>query len=48
MDPKAVDFGWNGVHRSSSKPPGVYVWMAEIDGCDGKKVLLKGDVTVIR
>jgi hypothetical protein len=28
--------------------PGVFVWWAEVELVDGKTILLKGDVTVVR
>ena len=48
MNPNDAAFGWNGVHRGQAMIPGVYAWLAEIDGCDGKRVLLKGDVTILK
>ncbi|MBC7775167.1 MAG: gliding motility-associated C-terminal domain-containing protein, partial [Phycisphaerae bacterium] len=44
-DPSA---GWNGVCRGVPVNPAVYVWWAEVELVDGREVLIKGDVTVVR
>lgn len=48
IDPRNANFGWDGSHRGKPMEPGVYVWMAEVDGCDGRQLLLKGDMTIVR
>ncbi len=40
--------GWNGVHNGKPAPSDVYAWLAEVEFLTGKKVLLKGDVTLLR
>ncbi len=48
IDPHSAHFGWDGSHRGKPMDPGVYVWMAEVTGCDGRQLLLKGDVTIVK
>jgi uncharacterized repeat protein (TIGR01451 family) len=40
--------GWDGVSRGQAAPPGVYVWVAEIEFLDGEKRTVGGDVTIVR
>ncbi len=40
--------GWNGTHNGKPAPSDVYAWLAEVEFLTGKKVLLKGDVTLLR
>jgi gliding motility-associated-like protein len=40
--------GWNGTYNDQKCNPGVYVYWAEVELIDGKKWILKGDVTLIR
>lgn len=40
--------GWDGQFRGKAVTPGVFVWWAEVEIVDGRVVLLKGDVTVVR
>ncbi|MCS7037798.1 MAG: PKD domain-containing protein [Saprospiraceae bacterium] len=40
--------GWNGVHNGKPAPSDVYAWMAEVEFLTGKKVLLKGDLNLLR
>ncbi len=40
--------GWNGIFRGKRMNPAVFVYFAEIRFIDGKVVLYKGDVTLIR
>jgi hypothetical protein len=44
-DPAA---GWDGMDRGEPVNPGVFVWWAEVELIDGRKVQLHGDVTVLR
>ena len=44
-DPTA---GWDGSERGEPVNPGVFVWWAEVVLVDGREVLVKGDVTVVR
>jgi hypothetical protein len=48
IDPNDVGFGWAGDFRGQGMTPGTYVWMAEVNGCDGRSVLLKGDISLVR
>ncbi|MDO8366716.1 MAG: gliding motility-associated C-terminal domain-containing protein [Saprospiraceae bacterium] len=40
--------GWNGDYRGEPVNPAVYVWWAEVELVDGRELLIKGDVTVVR
>ena len=40
--------GWDGSNRGQDLNAGVYVFMAEIEYVPGRKLFLKGDVTLIR
>jgi len=40
--------GWNGQHNGKPSPSDVYAWLAEVEFLTGRKVLLKGDVTLLR
>ncbi|TNE59678.1 MAG: T9SS type B sorting domain-containing protein [Bacteroidetes bacterium] len=40
--------GWDGQVHGKQALPGVYVWYAEIEFANGRKKLLKGDVTLYR
>ncbi len=40
--------GWDGTFRGRALPVGAYVWWAEVELTDGRPVLLKGDVTILR
>ncbi len=40
--------GWNGNFRNKACNPGVYVYWIEVELINGKKYLLKGDITLIR
>ncbi len=40
--------GWNGVHNGKPAPSDVYAWMAEVEFLTGKKILLKGDLNLLR
>lgn len=39
---------WDGTFRGQNVNPGVYIYMAEIEFIDGKVILYKGDVTVVK
>jgi gliding motility-associated-like protein len=39
---------WNGTFNDDPVPPGVYVYMIEIEFIDGETVLYKGDINVVR
>jgi len=40
--------GWDGTHNGKPAPSDVYAWLAEVEFLTGKKVLLKGDLTLLR
>lgn len=44
-DPQA---GWDGKDRGEPVNPAVFVWWAKVELIDGREVLIKGDVTVLR
>ena len=44
-DPRA---GWDGIHRGQPAQTGVYIWFAEIEFIDGRKEVIKGDVSLFR
>ncbi len=44
-DPK---FGWDGRFRGTLMTPAVFVYYAEIELIDGRRLLYKGDITLVR
>lgn len=42
------DFSWDGFHAGQAMPAGVYVWYAELLFRDGKSILTKGDVLLLK
>jgi len=44
-DPRA---GWDGLHRGRDAQTGVYIWFAEIEFIDGRREVIKGDVSLFR
>jgi len=40
--------GWDGTHRSAAQPAGVYVWQVRYKNYQGKAILRKGTVVLIR
>ncbi|MBL7816991.1 MAG: gliding motility-associated C-terminal domain-containing protein [Saprospiraceae bacterium] len=46
--PAAETEGWDGTFKGQDAPPDVYVFWAEVTYIDGRKELIKGDVTLIR
>ena len=44
-DPK---HGWNGYHHGKLMTPAVFVYYAEIELIDGRTLLFKGDITIVR
>ncbi len=40
--------GWDGMLKGRQLPPGVYVWMAELEFADGLREVFKGDVMLMR
>jgi gliding motility-associated-like protein len=48
FQPNDPSYGWDGSHGGKTMLPGVYVYYIEIRLIDGRKLLLKGDVTIVR
>jgi gliding motility-associated-like protein len=46
--PNDLRSGWDGTFRGEPVNPAVFVWYAEVELVDGRNILLKGDVTVVR
>jgi len=46
--PDDRNVGWAGDFKGEPVNPGVFVWWAEVELIDGQKILMKGDVTVVR
>jgi len=40
--------GWNGTFNGTEQPLGVYIWVAEVEMLNGKKITKTGDVTLLR
>lgn len=39
--------GWNGTFNNEVAPPGVYIWVAELEFNNGERKVLKGDVSIL-
>lgn len=48
FQPNDPNYGWNGRLRGKLQTPAVFVYFAEIDLIDGRTVLYKGDITLLR
>lgn len=48
FDPRDPTYGWDGTHRGELLNAGVYVYFAEVEFIDGKIVMFKGDVVIMR
>jgi hypothetical protein len=46
--PNELSAGWSGDYRGEMVNPGVFVWWAAVELVDGRKLEIKGDVTVVR
>ena len=46
--PNEESLGWNGMAKGKELDPGVYIFYAEIELIDGKKVFEKGEVLLVR
>ncbi len=46
--PNDPNFGWDGTWNGQPMNPAVFAWGAEVTLIDGRKVVVKGDVTLIR
>jgi gliding motility-associated-like protein len=40
--------GWDGTYKGKLQPVGIYIWVLNITGSDGKTEVLKGTVAIIR
>lgn len=43
-----VEIGWDGYHKNTLAPQGVYIWRARYKTADGQVKIIAGDVTLIR
>lgn len=48
FQPNDPAHGWNGVLNGKLMDPAVFVYYAEIQLINGKKILYKGDITLVR
>lgn len=48
IKPNDFTVGWDGFSEDKKANPGVYAWLADVEFRDGKRQLLKGDVTLVR
>jgi gliding motility-associated-like protein len=48
FQPNDPAHGWTGYHNGRLMTPAVFVYYAEISLIDGRKLLYKGDVTLVR
>ena len=48
FQPNDPQFGWDGRFRGEELDPAVFVWVAEVAFVDGRKEVIKGDVTLVR
>ncbi|HRI58272.1 MAG TPA: gliding motility-associated C-terminal domain-containing protein, partial [Saprospiraceae bacterium] len=48
FQPNDPAFGWNGRYREKLQTPAVFVYYAEIELIDGRVLLYKGDITLVR
>ncbi|MDQ3141492.1 MAG: gliding motility-associated C-terminal domain-containing protein [Bacteroidota bacterium] len=46
--PNKIESGWDGRFKDRDCSPGVYVYVAEVELINGKKWVLKGDVTLLK
>jgi len=42
------NYGWNGMFKNTPLPPDVYVYIVEANCENNEKIMLKGDVSLIR
>jgi len=40
-------FGWDGTTNGAPAPPGVYVYIAEVEFVDGSRKKITGDVLLV-
>lgn len=47
-NPISSEQGWDGTYRGKEAPQGVYVYLCELKGIDGKYYTFKGTITLLR
>jgi gliding motility-associated-like protein len=48
FQPNDPTHGWDGVHKGELMNPAVFVYVAEVEMIDGRIILFKGDITLVR
>jgi gliding motility-associated-like protein len=48
FQPNEVNFGWDGNFRGQPMNPAVFAWFTIVETIDGRNVILKGDLTLVR
>jgi hypothetical protein len=48
FQPNDPSFGWDGTYNKENLNPAVFVYYAEVLMIDGRKILFKGDITLVR
>jgi hypothetical protein len=48
FQPNDPAYGWDGRHQGKLQTPAVFVYYAEIELIDGRTILYKGDITIVR
>jgi gliding motility-associated-like protein len=48
LPPNDLSYGWDGTHRGQELGVGVYAWFAEVELTDGSRMVLKGDVVLVK
>jgi hypothetical protein len=48
FQPNDPAHGWDGTNNGKSLTPAVFVYTAEVLMIDGRIILLKGDITIVR
>lgn len=48
LPPNTPELGWDGTFQGEPAPPGVYVWMMDVDFRNGNRRVERGSVTLVR
>ena len=48
FEPNDETLGWNGEHAGKRLDPGVYAWFAELERTDGRMIIMKGEVSLMK
>lgn len=49
LDPNPIGVGdWDGTYRGSKLAPGVFVYLAEVEFIDGRVIIYRGSITLLR